>query len=59
MPEKSVIRIFEHLEDSVKINQSLLMAGIEIQESYLAGQDLEEYFMELIGNGRPADAAQR
>ena len=59
VPEKSVIRIFEHLDDSAKINQSLLMAGIEIQESYLTGQDLEGYFMELIGNGRPTDAAQR
>lgn len=59
VPEKSVIRIFEHLEDSVKINQSLSMAGIEIQESYLAGQDLEGYFMELIGNGGPAGSVQR
>lgn len=59
VPEKSVIRIFEHLEDSVKINQSLSMAGIEIQESYLAGQDLEGYFMELIGNSGPAGSVQR
>lgn len=59
VPEKSVIRIFEHLEDSVKINQSLSMAGIEIQESYLTGQDLEGYFMELIGNGGSADAVRR
>ncbi|MBD5526313.1 MAG: ATP-binding cassette domain-containing protein [Lachnospiraceae bacterium] len=56
--EKSVIRIFEHLEDTAKINQSLLAAGIEIKESYLAGQDLEGYFMELIGNDRSADVVK-
>lgn len=54
VPEQSVIRIFEHLEDTAKVNQCLLQAGIEVKESYLAGQDLESYFMDLVGNGRPA-----
>lgn len=48
VPEASVIRIYEHLEDSTEINRRLLLAGIEIKESYLAGQDLESYFMERI-----------
>lgn len=50
VPEASVIRIYEHLEDIAEINHKLLLAGIEIKESYLAGQDLESYFMERIGN---------
>lgn len=54
VPEQSVIRIFEHLEDTARVNQCLLQAGIEVKESYLTGQDLESYFMELVGNGRPA-----
>lgn len=50
VPEASVIRIYEHLEDIAKINHQLLLSGIEIKESYLAGQDLESYFMERIGS---------
>ena len=50
MPEASVIRIYEHLEDTTEINHKLFLAGIEIKESYLAGQDLEGYFMERIGS---------
>lgn len=50
VPEASVIRIYEHLEDIAEINHRLLLGGIEIKESYLAGQDLEAYFMERIGN---------
>ncbi len=50
VPEASVIRIYEHLEDIAKINHKLSISGIEIKESYLAGQDLESYFMERIGS---------
>lgn len=52
VPEASVIRIYEHLDDTMEINRRLLLAGIEIEESYLAGQDLEGYFMERIGNSK-------
>ncbi len=52
VPEPSVIRIFEQLENMAKVNQELMLAGIEIRESYQAGQDLESYFMELTGEGR-------
>lgn len=47
VPEKSVIRIFEHLENSAEISRRLLLAGINVRETYLAGQDLESYFMDL------------
>lgn len=52
VPEPFVIRIFEHLSDMSRINHELLLAGVEIKESYQVGQDLENYFMELIGEGR-------
>lgn len=52
VPEQSVLRIFEHLDDMPRINYELLLAGIEIKESYQVGQDLESYFMELTGEGR-------
>ena len=51
VPEPSVIRIFEHPDDVTKINHELLLAGIEIKESYQVGQDVESYFMELTGEG--------
>lgn len=52
VPEPFVIRIFEQLDDMAGINQELLLAGIGVKESYQVGQDLESYFMELIGEGR-------
>lgn len=52
VPEPFTIRIFEHPEDMTKINQELLLAGVGIKESFQVGQDLENYFMELIGEGR-------
>ncbi len=50
VPEASVIRIYEHLDEAKEINHRLMLAGIEIKESYLAGEDLESYFMERIGD---------
>ncbi len=49
VPEQGVIRIFSHLEQSGKINQELVLGGVEVKESYIAGQDLEAYFMDLLG----------
>lgn len=49
VPELGVVRIFEHLEESGAINRELILGGVEVRESYLAGQDLETYFMELLG----------
>lgn len=49
VPEDGILRVFEHLEEAEKINRTLFSEGIEIRESYLAGQDLEGYFMDLLG----------
>ncbi len=49
VPEQNIIRIFEHLNETVAVNRELIMNGIKVQESYLTGQDLEGYFMDLLG----------
>lgn len=54
VPQEGVLRIFENLDDSWKINQKLINGGIRLKESYLAGQDLEGYFMDLLGGGKNA-----
>lgn len=48
--EPGILRVFEGLEDTAAINHALVQNGIRLLESYLAGQDLEGYFMELLGN---------
>ena len=55
VPEQNVVRIFENLSKSAEINRELVLGGVNVAESYMAGQDLEGYFMELLGeekNGR-------
>ncbi len=49
VPEPGILRIFEHLDESGKINKELVLGGVELKESYLTGQDLEAYFMERLG----------
>lgn len=49
VPAKGIIRIFNHLEETETINRELILNGVDIKESYLAGQDLEGYFMDLLG----------
>ncbi len=51
MPEQNIIRIFGRLDKTEETNRALIMGGVNIKESYLAGQDLEGYFMELLGGG--------
>lgn len=46
--ENQVIRIFEKNEEASSINRELVLGGVELMESYPAGQDLEGYFMELL-----------
>ncbi len=48
--ENHIIRIFEKLEETAMVNHILVMGGVALTESYLAGQDLEGYFMDLLGN---------
>ena len=52
MPEPGVLRVFDGLENSGTMNRELMLAGVSLRESYLAGQDLEGYFMDLLG-GEP------
>ncbi len=49
VPQPGMLRVFEGLEDTARINRALVEKGIALKESYLAGQDLEGYFMELVG----------
>lgn len=51
IPEKNTMRIFEQLDQTEQINKELILGGVNIKESYLAGQDPEGYFMELLGGG--------
>ena len=50
VPQPNTLRIFEGLESSYEINRVMIENGVVLQESYLAGQDLEGYFMELLGS---------
>ncbi|MCI8483012.1 MAG: ABC transporter ATP-binding protein [Lachnospiraceae bacterium] len=54
IPETGIVRVFENLEDSWKLNQELIQSGIRLKESYLTGQDLEGYFMDLLGDEKNA-----
>lgn len=49
VPEPGIIRVFDGLDHSWKMNQELVQGGVRLKESYLTGQDLEGYFMELLG----------
>lgn len=51
VPDPGIIRVFENLDHTEEINRELIAGGIGVKESYLAGQDLEGYFMELLGGG--------
>lgn len=50
--EKNAVRVFENLSRAGEINRELVLGGVNIAESFLAGQDLEGYFMELLGEER-------
>lgn len=49
VPGAGVIRLFEGLDNAWAVNRELVLGGVKLKESYLAGQDLEGYFMELLG----------
>lgn len=49
IPQKGIIRVFDSFELQEKINRELILGGVNLKESYMAGQDLEGYFMELLG----------
>lgn len=54
VPQTNTIRVFEKLDMQEEMNRELILGGVNIRESYLAGQDLESYFMELLGGGSNA-----
>ncbi len=47
--DSGVIRVFEKLDDSALINRELSANGVLVSSLYIAGQDLEGYFTELMG----------
>lgn len=49
IPEPGTVRIFERLERTAETNRILIENGVALRESYLAGQDLEGYFMQMLG----------
>ena len=51
VPQQGVIRVFESFELQEQMNRELILGGVNIKESYMAGQDLEGYFMDLLGGG--------
>lgn len=54
VPKEGVIRVFDGLDNSWIMNRALVEGGIHLKESYLAGQDLEGYFMDLLGGASNA-----
>lgn len=51
VPGKGIIRVFDNFNLQEQINKELILGGVSLKESYLSGQDLEGYFMELLGGG--------
>lgn len=51
VPKAGTIRVFESFEKQEQMNRELILGGVNIKESFLTGQDLEGYFMELLGGG--------
>lgn len=49
VPKEGVLRVFDGIDNSWVMNRELIEGGIHLKESYLAGQDLEGYFMDLLG----------
>lgn len=44
-----VLRLFDHVEDGGLVNSTLMNNGVGISAMQVGGQDLEGYFMELMG----------
>ena len=47
--DRNTIQIYDHFEQRSEINRQLVQAGINVSELTLCGQDLEQYFMNLMG----------
>lgn len=53
VPESRELRLFG-VEDSKKVNRFLLEKGFEVEEIFVHKQDLEEYFLNLMGGAANA-----
>ena len=54
MPNGSVLRVMGHVDDIGRLNRALCEAGITVSSIAPAGENLEEYFMELMGGAQVA-----
>lgn len=50
----NLIKVYSHLNSIGKINTLLSTNGVEVQKSVLKGQNLEEYFINIVGGARNA-----
>jgi len=46
------IRIFDHVEESAKVNEAMILGGVSVYEILRAGETLEEFFNELMVGGQ-------
>nr|WP_028778010.1 ABC transporter ATP-binding protein [Shimazuella kribbensis] len=47
--EPGILRLYEHLDQSTKINLTLTNNGIGVKEIALSGDNLEDYFLKITG----------
>ncbi len=47
--DKNRIYVFGHLNESGALNTELVKSGIEVKEIFIAGEELESYFLNLTG----------
>jgi ABC-2 type transport system ATP-binding protein len=48
------VLLYDHLDEAGEINRQLVQNGVRVDLLALAGQNLEEYFMELMGEKQNA-----
>ena len=49
--DNTEIRLYDYLENSAKVNKTLLTNGLDIMGIYESGISLEDYFNSLIKEG--------
>lgn len=54
VPEPGVVRVFEQLSESARINRMLVGNGIDVAEIMMVRETLEDYFLSLTGGSRSA-----
>jgi bacitracin transport system ATP-binding protein len=51
VPERGVLRIYERLNESARVNRLLVERGLEVREISIMRDSLEDYFVKLTGGG--------